>query len=123
MYPKSKFCTADKQAAFDHVWAFITAQGRPSYDEETRTCVYDGPDGTHCAAGCLIKPGTVKDNGSGILLVHKEHPELFEPGCDLAFLADLQQCHDSSVGFGDFLFRFEGRMRNLARKYKLTVPA
>lgn len=48
------------QEIFDIVVTHLRKQGCKSFDDEKDCCMYRGPNGTKCAAGCLI-PDDVYD--------------------------------------------------------------
>jgi hypothetical protein len=99
------------QQIFDRVVEALRVQGRPSFaprPEGGIRCLYRGPDGAKCAAGCLIadeyytaaldrsaKSVAASDVSSaiatsiGLLSLSKDDEEL---------LLDLQRAHDSAAG-------------------------
>ncbi len=103
------------QEIFDTVVAHLRKQGRKSYDG--RICLYRGPNGTKCAAGCLI-PDELYTPGiegtwwkSGDLDAIRKH--VGEEHSNL--IVDLQDTHD---GFPPD--QWEYRFSVIANNYKLT---
>jgi hypothetical protein len=45
---------ATKQDVFDTIARHLLTQREPSASEDGETCLYFGPDGKRCAAGCLL---------------------------------------------------------------------
>ena len=45
---------ATSQQVFDQIVNHLRKQGKPSIDKRRIECLYHGPDGLKCAAGCLI---------------------------------------------------------------------
>jgi hypothetical protein len=45
---------ATEQEVFDTIARHLLNQGEPSASEDGETCLYLGPDGKQCAAGCLL---------------------------------------------------------------------
>lgn len=111
---------ATAQQVFDHVARHLLTQGEKSgvYDPEIRdyTCMYRGPHGLMCAAGCLM--------------TDEEYQPAFEskswdcglveggrvPAAHAALIADLQTVHDE-----DAVEMWPGRLRLLAGFHKLDA--
>lgn len=45
---------ATTQQVFDQIVNHLRKQGKPSMDKHGNGCLYHGPNGLKCAAGCLI---------------------------------------------------------------------
>lgn len=45
---------ATSQQVFDQIVNHLRKQGKPSMDKRGNECLYRGPNGLKCAAGCLI---------------------------------------------------------------------
>lgn len=58
------------QELFDYVVGFTKRQGGPSANDECLN-LYRGPNGTMCAAGCLIKDEYYRDSLEGDLVSSK----------------------------------------------------
>ena len=103
------------QEIFDTVVAHLRKQGCRS--AENGTCLYRGPDGTKCAAGCLIPVEMYTPNiegawwKSGALDAIRKH--VGEEHSSL--IVDLQDTHD---GFP--LDQWEYQFSVIARTYHLT---
>lgn len=92
-----------KQELFNYVASFLLKQGRRSVGACSSGCVYRGPNGLMCAAGCVI-PDEFYDpsmEGEDIHTVFKERrktkgQERFWIALEKhhALLSDLQEVHD-----------------------------
>lgn len=117
----------DRQEVFNRVVTHLRKQGeRSSLEEDSRICLYRGPNGLKCAIGGLIAD---EHYSSMIESQGVEHPKVVEAlkasgipvddtmFTDLTFLRALQRIHDFSepseweIHFGIF-----------ARTHQLTVP-
>lgn len=133
-----------KQETFDTVVSFLIAQGKPAKGRDG--CMYRGPDGTKCAAGCLIPDEMYSEDmeggGIGIRLVNYPKPlpyswewrskmvssVLANCGHDLELVNDLQYAHDDSTLIGwprlstsadTFLDEFKRRAQSVAQRFNL----
>ena len=96
---------ATEQQVFDQVATHLLTQGRKS--ENAGTCLYRGPEGTKCAAGCLIGKSEYRAywegrSWSGLAgegSVPEEHLDL---------IIALQKIHDHP----------DWRLRTLARSWR-----
>lgn len=103
-----------EQQAFERAVAGLASQGftcssepNPDYwvgvDDPTARvrCLYNGPDGRHCAVGWLIADITLssKENFLGVTEIRREHPEVSKrlEECSLSFLNELQSAHDEGT--------------------------
>lgn len=121
---------ADKtpQEVFNTAYHFIVAQGTPAINK-SGDCVYDGPNGTTCAAGCLVSEDERRKLPSqlwyeklatGPIGIVKELPQYSGPHNTL--IRCIQIAHDDAAGYRNFVENFRHRMHRLAVKYNLTVP-
>lgn len=107
------------QQAFDIAYNGVVKQGKPSvrYCTSGRTeCVFNGPDGTHCAIGFLIL-----------------EPNYLDDICILPgnFFEDIRNAHDESAPQYliytnrsiRFVTEFKHRMSLVAKKWNLNVPS
>lgn len=129
-----------RQEMFDKAYLGVMAQGCASYDTDRQLCMYRGPNGTACGVGQLLDDETAKlfddQEHSAIrdIVFHATDDEDGDPELakripafvfsDVEFLDRLQCAHDSARAqfSSDFAFEFDRRMREVARKYGLTVP-
>ena len=87
---------ATPQQVFDQVAKHLLEQGRKSsklIGGEDEICLYRGPEGTMCAAGCLIADDEYKDDMermSWISLVGHNRV----PRTHMNLISDLQVIHD-----------------------------
>ena len=117
-----------KQQVFDHVAAFIVKQGKPSGEQQYGGffCMYNGPDGTACAVGCLFEPEarrTLPKNQTVPHLISIGALKVVsDPDSMESLLRDLQSAHDLAANDRDFMAFFKARMLKIATVYRLTVP-
>ena len=119
------------QEAFNKVWQLFVVEGRPK--DLVQPAVYSH-NPTGCFIGCLLRPELAKELDSSCLKETAfsitrilEFPktnktfdtikELFAD-CDSFFLVDLQITHDNNLSQ-----MFEEKLRGLAEKYRLEIPA
>jgi hypothetical protein len=87
---------ATPQEVFDQVAKHLLEQGKKSFklDEDgDEFCLYRGPEGLKCAAGCLIADNEYKDDmegGSWSYLVRRG----YAPETHKILIAKLQAIHD-----------------------------
>lgn len=128
--PSERAKPLNAQQVFDRVWNhFIVEKGPPSYREDIRRCAYRGEEGARCAAGLFI-PDEEYHEG---LEMHASDTKEVKPHLERMsavasrLLSRLQAAHDvcalgENRGAGRFLPSLEIRMRDVAKKYDLTVP-
>jgi hypothetical protein len=114
------------QQTFDKVVKALRLQGKPSFDPETFSCLYRGPDNTKCAAGHLIPNDKYRpefEEGS----VHREDIKyvIETEGYNLTLVVDLQLCHDMSATDtyhtnDSFMEKLERRLKKTAREFNLV---
>jgi len=97
-----------KQEAFDKVLTHLRKQGKQAKDDKG-DCMYRAPDGSMCAAGCLIPDDVYKADMEGELV---DALGLFEPELE-GLVADMQEIHD------DYWDEFEYEMCALAKDHGL----
>jgi len=84
---------ATAQEVYSQVRKHLLTQKIKSMSEERKGCVYHGPDGLKCAAGCLLSEEEYRPTMEGKVwdylvqqgMAPAEHQEL---------ISDLQQVHD-----------------------------
>lgn len=93
------------QYTYDYVAEFLFEQNAVSVNADGE-CLYDGPNGTRCAIGCLLKLGQGKlfeNFDCGVVPLASFRPEFTDginDGNEEVFrdlLGDLQYIHDSTV--------------------------
>jgi len=91
------------QEAFDTAVRGLASQGfRRSVASDGESCMYNGPDGRHCALGWLIVDVEIDkgDNSApsgSIMINYPEVRKKFEGINDpMLFVRTLQTCHDSA---------------------------
>jgi hypothetical protein len=125
----------DKQAIFDFVWKFLTAQGCRAAATPQGGCAYRNSEKHCCAAGCLLSDVDYRPEWEGQWLLSVPQVRIEEldettnisawfakKGFDTAFLSRVQGCHDNAHP-EKFVIEFQSRMCELAEKYNLTAPA
>jgi hypothetical protein len=117
--------TLTYQQIFNRVWRHIIKQGGPAMDGNT--CAYRAKNGRKCGIGALIPDDVYEKRIEGMGVNDLEG--LFLKKCrlpatdnDLFFLGEIQDCHDKTCDYHDFIDAFKKEMRRVAKKYKLTVP-
>lgn len=110
----------DRQKTFDTVMEHLRAQGRPAIYENR--CRYRGPDGTSCAIGALIPDEAYDERMEGgpasALNIIKA-----VPGAEVEdgnFLQGLQEIHDRSAAWEDFITSVEEEAATFATRFNLT---
>lgn len=120
-----------KQSIFDTACAAIIAQGKPSLMIKPgggHSCRYRGPDGTKCAIGFLLSDGQIENYRVMENDTPSQFPEalldqlITEGGIQerIAFLSDLQDCHDQAARCSDFVAAFKKNANAFAKNYNLT---
>jgi len=107
-----------RQETFDYVFNQLVAQGGPSY--RGSKCLYNGPDGRHCAIGWLFADaGVTAPEGYGVASVAAGQlvPWLL---ADLVFYLDLQRAHDDTNRDVPWEPEITDSFRTLAADYGLT---
>lgn len=83
--------------------------GTQCYDFKTMNCMYEAPDGNHCAAGCFIPDGhEAMKSHKTIEVVSLKYSDLRLP-LDHKGMEDMQFTHDSSsnhANMHDILIKF-----------------
>lgn len=87
-----------EQEIFNMAYIGLAKQGfERSFDDETKYCLYRGPDGRKCALGHCIPDEIYDDELESIALaeVVEKIPDL--SGVDIFFLENLRNCHDKGT--------------------------
>lgn len=116
----------DPQETFDTVARHLFKQGKqairqpPKQETEKGICLYRGPNGTKCAAGCLIPDSEYKASfeGCGIAAIRQSCKSLMQHQGHL--VQDLQNAHDRSRGEG-FWNQCKGRLIEVAVMHDLNT--
>lgn len=119
------------QEAFNKVWQLFVVEGRTK--DLNQPAVYSHKP-TGCFIGCLLEPGLAQELDAVCLeeeiysiyriLDFEGANETFDTikelfaDCDSFFLVDLQITHDNNLSQ-----MFEEKLRGLAEKYRLEIPA
>ncbi len=134
----------NRQQVLDQVVSCIVAQGGPSFSKGKGMCLYRGPDGRKCAAGCLLPDDRYDPMMEGSLVstprIASILQELVEPEA-WSFFKTLQEQHDNAAfdarydgpAYGPkldggpefdkaFMRRWKDRMRGHALTWGLRVP-
>lgn len=124
--------TITAQMAFDRVWQHFIVEKNPySYSGDRDTCMYRGENGAKCAFGIFIPDEQYRfdmegKDAYGVMNNYPEIAKLFSSSIQSPdyFLPSLQNCHDNAVNYGnEFHIKMEIALKNLAKKYELTVPS
>jgi hypothetical protein len=127
--------TNELQDLLNRSVAHVRSQGQPSVKYENpnhgQTCMYKSPKGHGCAAAPFItayEPGMDDGDNAGAWL--KSFTDYWAAHLDpLAvkhreFVRELQECHDNASKMrSTFIQDYEERIRELAARFGLTVPA
>ena len=114
-----------EQEAFDKVVRGLASQGfRRSFDDNPTitgvgSCVYNGPEGRHCAAGWLLEgiPLDAGENKTYIqVLIHRADVRERLQGLSPDFLDRLQCAHDAGKTPSDMV----DRLRAFAKNWDLS---
>jgi hypothetical protein len=87
---------ATPQQVFDQVAKHLLEQGKRSTKlngYEAEICLYRGPEGTMCAAGCLIADSEYKDDMEGMSWISLVGHNCV-PRTHMNLISDLQVIHD-----------------------------
>ena len=112
---------ATAQQVFDQVVAHMIKQGERSIQNGSM-CLYRGPNGLKCAAGCLIADDEYEeyfdkgaDSGGGnwsSMILNNSAPDYHA-----SLIFQLQRAHDQNGAIGSVL----NSMRNVGTKYELNL--
>lgn len=131
----------EMQEIYDTVWEALRDQGEQA--QTGGNCAFLTPEGKRCALGWLMDADTAEDLEAAVHAgelspaIHKcEHPEASDTIRALPFpvltqdllclLSDLQGAHDDWSGDDPnrpFLRHLAERFREIARDYRLDLPA
>lgn len=118
-----------RQDVFNTAWAHCIKQGKLS--EYNGACKYFDSEGNMCAIGCMLTPAQAKawdmelKSGIRYLPGYMLENARLNPK-DRNFLAQIQGAHDGCTEGGlsqPFVVQFKAHMMNVARKYRLKIPA
>lgn len=120
-----------QQEAFDKAVRGLASQKfARSVDSGGERCLYNGPDGKHCAFGWLITNVKLDDEDNNLntydLAKHSVVNELLE-SIGTTFARSLQRCHDGArfrPGYGDYVDlpdMMVTSLRSLAIEYDLST--
>lgn len=110
-----------EQQIFDKVATHLLTQGKRSatYCDDTYRCLYRGPDGLKCAAGCLI-PDELYDptfeGKSWTALDRAGLTNLVESIGHRELVRELQRCHDWTEPYD-----WRERLGQIADEFKLNA--
>ena len=123
-----------KQETYDRIVAHLRKQGERCTDQVHGKCLYRGPNGTACAAGCLLEDedyqpafenlGLVDMDGYNNLDRLEEPPQniltiigmkLANRGHSVKLAKDMQRAHDNCLPS-----EWEEQFQLVAKKHSLT---
>ena len=113
------------QAVFNAAWIHIIAQDAPSMTSSGH-CAYLGHKGRSCAFAPCIKDYDGYFEGMSardLLQDHRNSLHEWALYCDLELAVNVQVAHDRNSDNPGFIKHFKTDMREIAKKYELTVPA
>lgn len=111
------------QEIFDKIATHLLKQGAKSKNTEGR-CMYRGPDGLMCAAGCLIDDVHYRDTMEGRSVVDRLIETAIKssigavPPAGCGLLLKLQEAHD-----GRSPEEWRSALRKIAADFKLNADA
>lgn len=120
-----------QQQTFDIAYKGVVNQGMASFRKETDSCVYNGPNDTHCAAAFIFQ----ETNPDFRLDERWDNAEAVFRwiGYDYDYhltnlLGKIQGAHDTSARYAiecgaDFIELYKSKMEKLADKLYLKVPS
>lgn len=85
---------ATAQEVYSQVRKHLLTQKIKSMSEERKGCVYHGPDGLMCAAGCLIAEQEYRETMEGRIWKYLVE-DCVVPAVHSALIAKLQEIHDN----------------------------
>jgi hypothetical protein len=110
---------ATEQEVFDTVARHLLTQREPSASEDGTSCLYFGPDGKRCAAGCLLTEplGKLNDERWGLLV-----DAGVVPGAHRELIDRLQTIHDDATCCDSLppMVKWPLRLRSLAGELGLS---
>lgn len=115
-----------RQEMFNKAYFGVIHQGAKSVRADER-CAYRGLNGLKCGVGHLIDDATAKrwdKRESSAIIEILDNKKLKVPEWMVGnkdFLSSLQWAHDEAWA-ENFLAEFKGDMKDVAKKYHLTVP-
>jgi len=120
-----------RQEFFDTTMKKLIEQGQPSYNPETESCLYRGPENLKCAIGHWIpdEDYTPKMEDKSVRGADEYCPTIGKLTAEfgLDFLEDLQSAHDSPTIAGlkgnAWVEQFKIECRNITQKYELEYKS
>lgn len=107
---------AIRQETFNTVVTHLRNQGCKSQDD--KQCMYRGPNGTKCAAGCLIPDSKYDPSFENSQVTESRIATVIRSeGHDLFLVRELQKIHDNVPTQG-----WEYRLAAIAISFRLTMP-
>jgi hypothetical protein len=106
--------STSKQETFDRVVAHLRQQGCKSISPDG-VCMYRGPNGTKCAAGCLIPDTKYSSSMENSTVWGTPGVILYGEGHDLDLVRGLQIVHDSYC-----VPEWENKLAGLAKRLGLS---
>lgn len=121
--------TIPNQTVFDIVAVGLLKQGGPSVDivRNIKVCKYRTENKRRCAIGLLIEDNeynpTFEGKGISFFIYNNVSQYLYNKRYDLAFLANLQECHDNCREYEDvtFMKEFIKNMKFIAIAFRLNT--
>lgn len=126
----------NKQRMVEDVWARLSEQDAPGYDEIEKCCQYITSDGRRCAVGVLLPMDylyeDIDDFGGDVHDLFEEHPharalieEQYGP-IEMDFMLELQNAHDRAATdvaqyAESFLDRFRRQLKRLETKHNINT--
>lgn len=94
------------------------------------SCVYEGPNGYHCAVGMHLPPGPWMACGGDVMDLFMEFPKVIdmlaiedEDECGMEiFWSQLQQIHDEPRNWDASGFKGWPDVRDFCRHFELSLP-
>ena len=119
----------NNQEAFDKNWQHFVVEKKPPGISESGSCLYLTRDGHRCGVGILLtqqEAEVLRGSYIGVFtLFERDQVPASLMGMDQQFLESLQTAHDTATRSinGSFHDAYEIRLRSMAEKYNLKVPA
>jgi hypothetical protein len=123
--------TINRQEIFDNAVRGVMTQGDLAIAEGTYTCAYRGENNTRCAIGWNISDDVYSEDMEGNVpnLIY-EAPNIVARAVhartkgDIAFLRNLQRCHDLQLDYRDnrniLMHRLAASFKLFAEMYSLS---
>ena len=82
------------------------------------SCVYNGPNNTHCAIGWVFAIDSFSEGSDAAALFIESCLPPIPNTNSVKFYLNLQACHDTALDESEMQLK----LRNFARRYKLLLP-